>query len=81
MEYEKIYSETIKEQKVIMKRFENNMKKRNELKKDNEPCDPLDPLYSNVIENSNGWNILYILQFKTFLGWCTYIHVTCTNIY
>ena len=54
MEYEKIYGEYIKEQKVIMKRFENNMKKRNELKNDNEPCDPLDPLYSNVIENSNG---------------------------
>ena len=57
LEYGKIYSENIKEQKMIMKRFESNMKKKNELQNDNEPCDPLDPLYSNVIENSNGWNI------------------------
>ena len=54
LEYEKIYSENIKEQKLIMKRFEINLKKRNEIKNNNEPCDPLDPLYSNVVENSNG---------------------------
>ena len=53
-EYEKIYSENIKEQKLIMKRLESNLKKRNELKNINEPCDPLDPLYSNVVEDSNG---------------------------
>ena len=48
MEYEKIYSENIKEQKLIMKRLESNLKKRNELKNINEPCDPLDPLSSKV---------------------------------
>ena len=54
LEYEKIYTENVKQQKMIMKRFESNMKKRNEHKNINEPCDHLDPLYSNVVENSNG---------------------------
>ena len=59
-EYEKIYSENMKQQQLSMKRLENNMKTRNEQKNLNEPCDPLDPLYSHV-ENSNGWNIyIYI---------------------
>ena len=48
-----IYSDNINQQKLIMKRLENNMKTRNEQKILNEPCDPLDPLYSHV-ENSNG---------------------------
>ena len=53
VKYEMIYSENINQQKLIMKRLENNMKTRNEQKNLNEPCDPLDPLYSHV-ENSNG---------------------------
>ena len=53
VKYEMIYSENINQQKLIMKRLEDNMKTRNEQKNLNEPCDPLDPLYSHV-ENSNG---------------------------
>ena len=37
-----------------MKRLENNMKTRNEKKKRNEPFDPFDSLYSNVVDNGNG---------------------------
>ena len=49
IEFKEIFNENIAKQKLIVKRFEANMESRNEkcnLK--NEPCDPLDPLFSNV---------------------------------
>ena len=48
VEFEQLYSENTQQQKIILKRFEGNMKTRNENLKRNEPCDPLDPLSSNV---------------------------------
>ena len=52
--YEKIYKGNLFEQIEVFRRFEQNMKKRNEekLKKDQFPCDPYcDPLNSKILSN------------------------------
>ena len=48
IEFERVYSGKTEQQKTILKRFELNMKRRNENLNRNEPCDPLDPLSSAV---------------------------------
>ena len=49
IEFEEIFNENLAKQKMIMKRFEENMKTRNENNNPtNEPCDPVDPLSFNV---------------------------------
>ena len=51
IEFEEIFNENLAKQKMIMKRFEENMKTRNENNNPtNEPCDPVDPLSFNVKE-------------------------------
>ena len=48
IKFEKLYSENAQQQKTILKRFEENMKTRNENLNKNEPCNPLDSLSSVV---------------------------------
>ena len=49
IEFKEIFNENITKQKAIVKRFEESMKFRNEkCNIKNEPCDPSDPLFSDV---------------------------------
>ena len=49
IEFEEIFNENLAKQKMIMKRFEENMKTRNENNNPtNEPCDPVDPLSFDI---------------------------------
>ena len=53
IKFDRIFSENNKQQKIILKRFEDSMKTRNEIMNRNEPCDPMDPL-SFSVEDSIG---------------------------
>ena len=53
IKFEKLFGENTQQQKILLKRFEDNMKTRNENMMKNEPCDPMDPL-SSVVEDSFG---------------------------
>ena len=61
LEYAKLFNGNISEQKCVSKRFEANMKTRNEyIDKLKEESDHVihdsDPLYSVSVEYGNGWN-------------------------
>ena len=55
VEFIEIFNENIGRQKMVMKRFEENMKIRNEkIDLTIEPCDPLDPLSFVFVRDRSG---------------------------
>ena len=55
VEFKETFNENLARQQIILKRFEENMKIRNEKNNlTNEPCDPVDPLSFVVVKNRIG---------------------------